>query len=208
MTAKHYQHTAGLPALLLIAAVTLATGCGTLEQHLGTPLSLDEVDQIESGSHYSSVLEMFGPPTVMTTLPSGMAFQYEYIRLVERQWGLILPGKLGKWIKAVYATADADIQLMTFIFDGEGKLGGADAQQWLADAGAGFSFSLIFSAGALTDTERYTESSTGVLQWGSGLIDPPLKTLNAHSSLETGRNGFQLTATTPRAGQHTLEMQD
>lgn len=208
MTAKHYQHTAGLPALLLIAAATLICSCASLEQHLGSPLPLDEVDQIESGSHYSSVLEMFGPPTVMTALPSGMAFQYEYIRLVERQWGLILPGELGKWIKAVYGTADADIQLMTFIFDGEGKLGGADAQQWLADAGAGFSFSLIFSAGALTDTERYTQASAGALKWGSGLIDPPLKTLNAHSNLETGANGFQLTATSPSAGQHALEMQN
>jgi hypothetical protein len=181
-------------------------GCAVLEKHFGSPLPLDQVEQIESGTHYSAVIEELGPPTTMTALTGGMAFQYEYIHLTEWQWGLILPGNVGKYFKAVYGTADADIELMTFVFDDEGTLSAADAKYWVADAGAGFSFSLIFSVGALTDTERYAQASAGALEWGASLTEPPLKMLNARSNLDTGTNGFQLTATTPRAGQHTLEL--
>lgn len=195
-----------LSVALLLATTITSPGCAVLDQHFGSPLPLDQAEQIESGTHYSAVIEIFGPPTTMTALSRGMAFQYEYIHLTEWQWGLILPGELGKWFKAVYGTADADIELMTFVFDDDGKLSAADAEYWVADAGAGFSFSLIFSVGALTDTERYAQASAGALEWGALLTKPPLKTLNARSNLDTGANGFQLTATTPQAGQHTLEL--
>jgi len=205
---SRYMSGSGRAVSALFAITALTSGCAYLEQDLGSPLALDQVEQTEAGSHYSEVLTQFGPPSTMTALPGGLAFQYEYIRLVEWQWGLILPGEIGKWIKAVYGTANADIELMTFIFDADGMLRSADAQQWTADAGAGFSFSLIFSVGTLTDIERYTESSQAAHNWGVALTAPPLDTLNVRNSLETGLNGFELTATTPRAGQHTLELKN
>jgi len=57
-----------------------------------------------------------------------MVFQYEHITLKERQYGLILPGEIGKWIKAVYASADAAIEVMLFVFDVDGNLRSANCQ--------------------------------------------------------------------------------
>jgi hypothetical protein len=178
-----------------------------LQQDLGKPLPLDEMDKVEAGSHFAEVLDEFGPPTKMSSLPDGMVFQYEYIRLKERQYGLIFPGEIGKWIKAVFGSADAEIEVMLFVFDQDGILSGSDAEAWSADAGAGFSVTLIFSAGSLTDTQNYEQSASRALEWGAALTQPPLNTLNARQDLETGANGVQLTATATRVGQHSLELE-
>ena len=163
---------------------------------------------VPAGSHYSVVLESFGPPTKMSALPAGMVFLYEHVDLAERQYGLILPGEIGQWIKAVYASADADVEIMAFIFDGDGLLVGSDEQTWSADAGAGMSITLIFSAGSFTDTTQYENSATAPLEWGRGLTESPLKTLNSTQNLETGANGVQLTTNSEAVGQHTLELKN
>lgn len=196
------------PVLGLIATAWLGSGYAILDQDLGEPLLLDEIESVEAGSHYAEVLDKFGPPTKMSALPDGMVFQYEFIRLVERQYGLILPGEIGKWIKAVYASADATFEVMLFVFDEAGDLRSADAETWSANAGAGFSVTLIFSAGSLTDTQHYEESALRILEWGAALTQPPLNTLNARQNLETGANGVQLTATPTRVGQHSLELRE
>jgi hypothetical protein len=190
----------------LIAMAALGSGCATLEKHIGTPLPVDEINGIGPGMHYRSVLERFGPPTTMSALPGGMVFQYEYVRLSERQYGLILPGDLGKWIKAVYASANATIQVMLFVFDQEGKVRGIDSEVWKADAGGGVSVSFILTMGSLTDTQQYEEAVARSSQWGAALTQPPLKTLNLKANLETGANGIQLTATSTGVGQHALEL--
>ncbi len=190
----------------MLAVVVLGSGCATLEKHIGTPLPLDEINSIDAGAHYGSVLERFGPPTTMSALPGGMVFQYEYVRLSERQYGLILPGDLGKWIKAVYASANATVQVMLFVFDQEGKVRGIDSEVWKADAGGGMSVSFILTLGSLTDTQQYEEAVARSAQWGAALTQPPLKTLNLKANLETGANGIQLTATSTGAGQHALEL--
>lgn len=190
----------------MIAMAALGSGCATLEKHIGTPLPVDEINGIGPGMHYRSVLERFGPPTTMSALPGGMVFQYEYVRLSERQYGLILPGDLGKWIKAVYASANATIQVMLFVFDQEGKVRGIDSEVWKADAGGGVSVSFIFTLGTLTDTEQYEEAVARSTQWGAALTQPPLNTLNLKTNLETGANGIQLTATSTGVGQHALEL--
>jgi hypothetical protein len=192
---------------VVIATACLVSGCAVLQQDLGKPLPLDEMDKVEAGSHFAEVLDEFGPPTKMSSLPDGMVFQYEYIRLKERQYGLIFPGEIGKWIKAVFGSADADIEVALFIFDQDGVLRGSDAEAWRADAGAGFSVTLIFSAGSLTDTQNYEQSASRALEWGAALTQPPLNTLNARQDLETGANGVQLTATATRVGQHSLELE-
>lgn len=190
---------------LLIAALVLP-GCAFLEHEIGEPLASEFTGDFPEGSHFSVVLKRFGPPTKMTALPDGMAFLYEHVKLTERQYGLILPGEIGKWIKAVYASADADIEVALFIFDEHGLLRGADEQTWSADAGAGMSMTLIFSAGSFTDTEQYEESGARSLDWGLALLMPPLVVLNSEQDLESGVNGLQLTTNSKGIGQQTLEL--
>ena len=190
----------------LIAATTGLSGCAHIDQQLGAPLALGALGDVAEGSHYSAVLDRFGPPTKMSALPDGMAFLYEHVDLSERQYGLILPGEIGKWIKAVYASADAQVETMLFVFDEQGNLRGADAQTWNADAGAGMSMTLIFSAGSFTDTEQYDSSAIRSLDWGKSLTMPLLVTLNSRQNLENGENGLQLTTNSGGIGQHTLEL--
>ncbi|MGD9388047.1 MAG: hypothetical protein PVI87_07445, partial [Gammaproteobacteria bacterium] len=68
------------------------------------PLALEQIQQLPVGTHYSAVLEAFGPPSGVARAGGGMAFLYNYTALTERQYGLILPGTLGSLFKAVYAT--------------------------------------------------------------------------------------------------------
>jgi len=192
--------------LALVANATALSGCALYDHDLGVPLNLESIEKLSPGSHYSEVLEELGPPTKMTALENGMAFLYEHVTLTERQYGLILFGEIGKWIKAVYASADADVEVILFVFDGNGELRGADTQSWSADAGAGMSMTLIFSAGSFTDTEQYESSATQSLDWGRALTMSPLVTLNIRQNLETGANGVQLTTNSEEVGQHTLEL--
>jgi hypothetical protein len=189
-----------------LAVVALCgSGCASLEKRFGEPLPLERFAEVETGCHYSTILQRFGPPMRMTALPSGMAFQYEYVRIDERQFGITLPGAIGKWLKAVFASADAKVETMLFIFDDEGVLLGADPETYTADAGAGFSMTLIFSIGSLTDTSDYEASADSAMTWGLGLTDPLLVSLNREQNLDTGANGLQLSGTPDAVGQHTLE---
>jgi hypothetical protein len=192
-------------ALLALIAVC-GPGCASLEKHLGDPLPLTRFEEIDEGTHYSAVLRHFGPPGKITALPSGMAFQYEYVRIDERQFGVTLPGAIGKWLKAVFASAEATVEAMVFVFDADGVLQGADPEAFTADAGGGFSMTLIFSIGSLTDTAAYEASADHPMNWGLGLTDPLLVSLNRGQDLESGANGLQLSGTPAAAGQHTLEL--
>lgn len=189
----------------LILAVVALPGCAHLEHDIGAPLAVDSIRAFSGDSHYAEVLDRYGPPTKLSATPDGMVFLYEHVKITERQYGLILPGEIGKWIKAVYASADADIVTLLFIFDDQGKLRGADAQTWSADAGAGMSMTLIFSAGSFTDTEQYEASAARSLDWGRAQLLPPLVALNSRQDLESGANGIQLTTNSKGIGQHTLE---
>ena len=190
---------------LLIMFAVLG-GCAYLEHDIGATLDTDAVSRLAVGSSYADVLDELGPPTKMSALSDGMAFLYEHVTLVERQYGLILPGEIGQWIKAVHASADADVEVMVFVFDKDGKLLSADDERWGSDAGAGMSMTLIFSAGSFTDTQQYESSAARSLDWGRALTKPLPVTLNARQSLETGQNGIQLTTNSEGIGQHTLEL--
>ena len=192
----------------LLVAASLLSGCAHMEHDIGAPLPTDAMNDFAAGSYYGEVLDRLGPPNKLSALPDGMVFQYEHVKLRERQYGLILPGEIGNWIKAVYASADADVEVMQFIFDEDGKLRAGDSEVWSADAGAGVSVTLILSAGSFTDTEQYEQSASRSLDWGRALTIPLLKTLNAGQDLEIGSNGVQLTATTQIVGQHTLELKN
>ena len=199
----HTRHTLFWCSIALCAWLA---GCARFEHDIGATLDEAVLERVGAGAHYAEVLDALGPPTKMSALPDGMVFVYENARITERQYGLILPGEVGKWIKAVYASADADIETIVFVFDARGRLNSSDAEVWNTDAGAGMSLTLLFSTGSFTDTEQYESSPARSLDWGKALTMPPLVSLNDRQNLETGLNGIQLT-TSPRAvGQHALEL--
>jgi hypothetical protein len=189
-----------------IALCVSLAGCARLEHDIGATLDEAVLEQVGAGAYYAEILAELGPPTKMSALPDGMVFVYEHARITERQYGLILPGEVGKWIKAVYASADADIETFVFVFDAQGRLSSADAEVWNTDAGAGMSLTLLFSTGSFTDTEQYESSPARSLDWGKALTMPPPVGLNGQQNLETGQNGIQLTTSPSAVGQHALEL--
>jgi hypothetical protein len=137
-----------------------------------------------------------------------MVFSYEYLSVSERQYGLILPGEIGKWFKAVYATGRVYAEAMQFVFGGDGRLEGAVAESRTLDGGGGFSATLIFSVGSLTDLEQYRADAADTGMWGMGLTHYPLRVLNTRQSLEMGENGLELVGNSQIVGQETLELRD
>jgi hypothetical protein len=184
------------------------SGCAVLDSEFGEPLPLEKANDVDAGIHYSLILDSFGPPTHMSRTGDGMVFSYEYISLSERQYGLILPGEVGKWFKAVYATGSVYAEAMQFIFDNNGRLDGAVADSRTLDGGGGFSATLIFSIGSLTDMEQYRRDAAEAEMWGMGLTHYPLRVLNSRQSLETGVNGLELVGNSQSVGQETLELRD
>lgn len=184
----------------------MLAGCARLEHDVGASLDLAVLEHVGPGAHYAEILRELGPPTKMSALPNGMVFIYEHAKITERQYGLVLPGEIGKWIKAVYASADADIETLVFVFDEQGRLNSADAEVWNTDAGAGMSLTLLFSTGSFTDTERYESSPARSLDWGKALTMSLPVGLNSRQNLENGQNGIQLTTSPSAVGQHALEL--
>jgi len=194
------------PVLFAFAVAAGALGCASIEHRIGEPVGAAALEGVSPGVHYAVVLDALGPPTKMTALDGGMAFLYEQVRIRERQYGLVGAGPITKWIKAVYASADARIETVVLVFDEAGTLRGADRRRWTADAGGGMSVSMIFSVGSFTDTEHYESSARRPLDWGRALTDPLPVALNAAQSLETGANGLQLTTNSRKVGQHAPEL--
>ncbi len=193
-------------AVHLLPLLVVLGGCAQLTHDIGAGLDLDAAAGMGAGTHYAEILGVFGPPTKMSTMAGGMAFLYEHVYVVERQYGLILPGEVGKWIKAVYSHADAEVEAILLIIDESGTLRGSDLETWRSDAGAGISMTLIVSGGSLTDTAQYEQSPVRSLDWGKALIQSPFVALNARQNLEIGANGLQLTTNSRGIGQHTLQL--
>jgi len=194
--------------IALIAVCAGLSGCAALDSEYGRPLPLDNADEYESGTHYSQVLDRLGPPTQMSRLGAGMVLEYRYIDLSERQYGFMLPGKIGKWFKFVYATGDVYTESMQFIIDGQGALTSVTSDSQTMDGGGGFSATLIFSVGSLTSIEQYRADAANSGMWGMGLTYDPLRVLNSRQTLDTGENGLESIGVSQSVGQETLELGD
>jgi hypothetical protein len=205
LIAKKKSIASPIPVIALCAGLS---GCAALDSEYGQPLPLDVAEDFGSGTHYSQVLDRLGPPARMSRLGGGMVLKYEYINLSERQYGLILPGNIGKWFKVVYATGDVYIESMKFVFGGEGTLDSAMAGSQQLDGGGGFSATLIFSVGSLTSIEQYRADAANAEMWGMGLTNDPLRILNSRQTLDTGENGLDSIGSSQTVGQETLELRD
>lgn len=194
-----------VPALFLILSLALS-GCAHIHTDLGAPLPPGIHVAPDRSAHYSAILDAYGPPAKISALPSGFVFLYEHVRIDERQWGLILPGPIAKYFKIVYATSLATTDTAVFVFDRGGRLRGSDFQTFENDPGGGFGFTLIFKIKSLTETDEYTRSQEGILDWGMAMIRPLPVTLNAAQSLDAGDKGIDVLRVDGIAGQRALEL--
>ena len=196
-----------LRALVLSAllATTLA-GCANIRKDLGAPLDQVEGSAWAAPVHYSAVLEAYGPPSKISAIPSGSVFLYEHVEIQERQWGLILPGKISKFFKMVYATSVADTDVAVFVFDKKGMMTGQGSKRFRSDPGGGFAFTLIFKIKSLSDTDEYTRSQEGILDWGMAMFQPLPVGLNAAQSLDSGSRGLDVIRVDGMMGQRALEL--
>ena len=197
----------GLPMLgcLILTALTL-NGCARIQKNLGAPLPHQAFGEVESGAHYSRVLQLLGPPSRISAVPSGWVFLYESRQLTERQWGLTLPGDIGKLFKFIYAKSDASVDVMVFSFDQQGLLLGKTTERLKSNTGGGMALNFIFKVKALADTSAYTTAQQGILDWGMALAQPLPVTLNAAQSLDSGTSGVEVIGMESTVGQKTLEM--
>ena len=194
-----------VPALFLALSLVLP-GCAHIRTDLGAPLPAAAAIAPAESSDYSSVLKAYGPPAKISALPSGFVFLYTHVRIDERQWGLILPGPIAKYFKIVYATSLARTEVAVFIFDRQGRLSGGDFHTFENDPGGGFGLTLIFKIKSLTETDEYTRSQEGILDWGMAMAQRLPVTLNATQSLDAGDRGLDVLRVDGMAGQRALEL--
>lgn len=196
-----------LPMLgcLILTAITL-NGCARIQKNLGAPLPHEAFAEVESGAHYSRVLQLLGPPARISAVPGGSVFLYENRQLTERQWGLTLPGDIGNLFKFIYAKSDASVDVMIFSFDQRGVLLGKSTERLKSNTGGGMALNFIFKVKALADTSAYTTAQQGILDWGMALAQPLPVVLNSPQSLDSGANGVEVIGMESTVGQKTLEM--
>lgn len=181
-------------------------GCAHIRRDLGTPLPSFDSAAHEGSADFSAILDAYGPPAKISALPTGFVFLYEHVRIDERQWGLILPGPIAKYFKIVYATSLATTDTAVFVFDLEGRLSGSNLQTFQNAPGSGFAFTLIFKVKSLTETDIYTRSQEGTLDWGMAMTRPLPVALNRAQSLEAGDRGLDILRVEGMAGQRALEL--
>jgi hypothetical protein len=191
---------------LLLALCLVLSGCAHIRTDLGAPLPPETALAQAGPSHYSTVLEAYGPPSKISALPAGFVFLYEHVQIDERQWGLILPGPIAKYFKIVWATSRAETNLAVFVFDQQGRLSASDFETFRNDPGGGFGLTLIFKIKSLTETYEYTRSQEGILDWGMAALQRLPVTLNAAQSLDAGDQGLDVLRVDGVAGQRALEL--
>lgn len=195
-----------MPLMLTVAVLAHLAGCASIHKELGAPLPSIPADTLQGPVHYSAVLELLGPPSKISAIPSGSVFLYEHVDIRERQWGLILPGDISKFFKIVWATSNAVTDVAVFTFDKQGMMSGRTFESFESDPGGGFAFTLIFKVKSLSETEEYTHSQQGMLDWGMAMIQPLPVGLNAAQSLDSGARGLDVVRVDGMVGQRALEL--
>ncbi|MFC1689405.1 hypothetical protein ACFL07_07100 [Pseudomonadota bacterium] len=196
------------PVIILATAILLlaCAGCARIQKQLGTPLEHHEFVADTHSVHYSEVLDTYGPPSKISALPGGSLFLYQHVSLTERQWGIIFPGTVGKFFKAVIGRSKAVSDVAVFTFDQDGYMTGKAADTFVNNPGGGFALTLIFKVKGLTDLTPYTLSQQGIMEWGLALTGLPGVGLNRGQSLDSGSSGMEVMVVEDVIGQRTLEI--
>ncbi|UCH46610.1 MAG: hypothetical protein JSU95_10825 [Betaproteobacteria bacterium] len=154
--------------------------------------------------HYHQVLDTLGPPTRISALPDGFAFEYESFRIDERQLGLSPNVKFLRWFKLAYGTARVARETYTLVFDSNGLVKAFGNAREDQDAGKGLAFQFIVTVTQVVDT-RYLDEWPGQHAWGVSMLQPLPVALNREQSLDSGEHGIEQRGTPTSSGQRTLE---
>ena len=183
--------------------LALTAGCTFISKEYGRPIISDDAEFEDGATHFRDVLNKLGPPAKMSAVPGGMAFQYEYLTIKERQFGINIPGV--EVLKLSLGWAHGDLDTLLLLFDQEGRLKSHRFQERQPDLGTGTTVQFFFAVAPTVDT-RGNEADYEPNEWGMALLRSLPETLNSRQSLESGQNGMQRRGTPEKAGQHTLEM--
>ena len=197
----------GFEFLLIITFVIPCIGsCAIISTKIDNPIIYEEQSLQTDSTHYSNVLDLYGPPSKISKYNKGLVFLYESIDINERQLGFGFRD-IFKWFKFSFARGNADRQVLVLIFNEDGYLTGKRFKQFDEKIGSGQGISIIVSIQSLVDTSNLEENRDTML-WGKSLLNPIPEVLNIPYNLKSGETGVEQLGSPTSVGQHTLEMQD
>jgi hypothetical protein len=91
-------------------------------------------------------------------------------------------------------------------FNKKGYMTGHASDAFNTDPGGGMALTIIFKLKSLSNTELYSRSQQGVMDWGMSLTQPLPVGLNVAQSLDSGSRGLEVMANDDSIGQRSLEM--
>jgi len=191
-------------ASLLGGAVVL-TGCSSIHKEVGRPLPENPRPLVEGVTRAETVVHDWGPPHVVSSLPDGFAFLYEYSRDREFQFGLSMKFIRMPYFKVIKADSNLSEDARLLTFDGNGVLRAQGSDAWKEKLSGGEALQLITSVLSLTDTTAFGRLPDPLV-WGRENLERPPVTLNAAQDLHRGSNGLQQRISPAYVGQGTLEM--
>ncbi|MCZ6674327.1 MAG: hypothetical protein O7C75_15470 [Verrucomicrobia bacterium] len=191
------------PLLVLLFAIVLP-GCTIVRNEYELP-SAQTGNVVEGKTHYSKVLDIFGPPLKLSALDNGMVFLYERASTEENQFGVSISIQNLSIFKFVLGRGKADQEVALFNFDSEGILRSTSIDSWSSSLGSSASLQFILALLPVTDAGGIGDSPPA-LNWGAGLLQPDVAiALNQSNSLDTGLSGVERQGTPRNAGQRALE---
>ncbi|MBY8975146.1 hypothetical protein KHP62_04960 [Rhodobacteraceae bacterium NNCM2] len=157
-----------------------------------------EAKALEPGAAtYAEVVDLLGPPSVITALPEGFAFLYEGGSLDNQSVEVTVYSVRGgySWSKAGFSAA-------VFVFDAGGQLRGKAIEERNDGTGRGMAVGTHRSNAA--DQAIYLVPAQQTF-WGRQMLRRIPRTLNDASNLDSGQAGLERRGTTSKVGQRTLE---
>jgi hypothetical protein len=153
-----------LPIFYVISA--FLSGCSQFTTKIGVlPAEVDTLPE----THYSRVLEIYGPPSQIHSTENGLYFLYENVALTENQFGFSLGFISLNLFSAVFGTADAHLQSLLIAFDIEGNQTNLIRNSWQEDVGKGSGLQFLFTPVPLVDDSSLRVSAPQN-QWGMVLL--------------------------------------
>jgi len=188
--------------ILILAA---SCGCATIRRSLDTPVG-DLGEEPFAGQHYYAVLDAFGPPLQISTLPDGFVFLYDAMTVTEYQLGFS-PVQLWEvdLLKVSFGRARLKQTYFVLLFDRDGNERTSGLYTVQKKIGGSFILQPVFTVLPTTDMS-YLEIPPVQQDWGLSLLEQPPIGLNAAQDFGSGEAGVEVRGAPTAVGQHSLEM--